>query len=41
MSPLRISLGCDCASDQLQVATYLPGSPIAMTDASDFTVALR
>ncbi|HET9184504.1 MAG TPA: hypothetical protein VFN82_00055 [Solirubrobacterales bacterium] len=29
-----------CASDQLQVLTYVPGGPITMTDAIDFTVAL-
>ncbi|HET7588879.1 MAG TPA: hypothetical protein VFK14_01655 [Solirubrobacterales bacterium] len=29
-----------CASDQLQVITYVPGGPITLTDAIDFTVAL-
>jgi len=29
-----------CESDQLQVITYVPGGPITLTDAIDFTVAL-
>lgn len=30
----------DCAAGQLQVVTYLPGGPITLSDALDFTVAL-